>query len=89
MLRAAIAGELENADTYTDPIFGLHVPTEIAGVPSEIMRPRDLWQDKDEYDRLARTLAERFIANFEKKFAANAPELAQYGPHLDPNDPVQ
>jgi phosphoenolpyruvate carboxykinase (ATP) len=86
MLRAAIAGELENADTYTDAIFGLHVPTHIEGVPDEIMRPRDVWQDKDEYDRLARALAERFIANFRKKFAEHAPELAQYGPQLNEND---
>jgi phosphoenolpyruvate carboxykinase (ATP) len=82
MLRAAIAGQLEHTETYTDPVFGLHVPLHIEGVPDEIMRPRDTWQDKDEYDRMARTLAERFIQNFEKKFAATAPELAQEGPKL-------
>jgi len=82
MLRAAIGGELEHAQTYTDPLFGLHVPVHIEGVPDELMQPRDTWQDQDEYDRLARSLAQRFIDNFNKKFAATAPELAQQGPQL-------
>lgn len=83
MLRAAIRGELENADTYTDPIFGLHVPTHIEGVPDVLMYPREQWHDKHEYDRLARSLAERFVHNFDQKFAKHAPALAQYGPQLE------
>lgn len=82
MLRAAIRGELEHAETYTDALFGLHVPVHIEGVPDEIMRPRDTWADQAEYDRLARNLAERFTANFAQKFADRAPELIQYGPQL-------
>lgn len=85
MLRAAIAGELDAVETYTDPLFGLHVPVAIAGVPSELLRPRDLWQDTAEYDRLAHMLAERFVANFNKKFAVHASNLAQYGPQLGPS----
>ncbi len=83
MLRAAIEGELENAPTYTDVLFGLHVPQHIPGVPDQLLHPRDLWQDQNEYDRLARALVQQFVANFDKKFAAHAPELAQYGPQLD------
>jgi phosphoenolpyruvate carboxykinase (ATP) len=83
MLRAAIAGELENAPTYTDALFGLHVPQRIAGVPDQLLHARELWQDQNEYDRLARALVQQFVANFDKKFAAHAPELAQYGPQLD------
>ncbi len=82
MLRAAIAGELEAAETYTDPLFGLHVPTHIVGVPDTVLRPRDTWQDQAEYDRLARVLAQRFVDNFAAKFAAQAPELAAQGPRL-------
>ncbi len=64
----------------------LYDPVLSEDVPDEIMRPRDVWPDKDEYDRLASALAERFIANFGKKFATHAPELAQYGPQLNEND---
>ena len=82
MLRAAINGELDQAETYTDPLFGLHVPSHIEGVPDTILRPRDTWANTDEYDRLARNLAERFQQNFATKFAASAPDLAQHGPKL-------
>jgi phosphoenolpyruvate carboxykinase (ATP) len=81
MIRAAINGELEHAETYTDSLFGLHVPLRIEGVPEELMRPRGTWQDQDEYDRLAHVLAERFIANF-KRFEKDAPELVKEGPQL-------
>jgi phosphoenolpyruvate carboxykinase (ATP) len=82
MLHAAIDGKLENAETYTDPLFGLHAPTRIAGVPDELMVPRDNWTNKADYDRLAQVLAQKFIENFNVKFAAEMPELAQYGPTL-------
>ena len=39
-----------------------------------------LIRDGAEYDEMARKLAERFVANFEAKFARSAPRLAQYGP---------
>ncbi|OYV68706.1 MAG: hypothetical protein B7Z72_08035, partial [Gemmatimonadetes bacterium 21-71-4] len=47
-----------------DPVFGLHVPTAIAGVPSEVLRPRDTWADKAAYDAQAKKLAGMFRANF-------------------------
>jgi phosphoenolpyruvate carboxykinase (ATP) len=82
MLRAAIDGQLESSPMYTDPLFGFQVPEHIDGVPDVVMRPRETWQDKVEYDRLAQMLAERFVENFNKKFAAQAPELASQGPRL-------
>jgi len=39
--RAALAGELDNVKTETDPIFGLAVPVEIRGVPGKVLNPRD------------------------------------------------
>ncbi|MGH7720636.1 MAG: phosphoenolpyruvate carboxykinase (ATP) [Gemmatimonadaceae bacterium] len=71
MVRAALAGALDNAPTDTDPVFGLAVPREIAGVPRDVMRPRDTWSDKSAYDAQARTLAEMFRENF-KQFEGSA-----------------
>ena len=82
LLRAAIAGELEHAPVWTDELFGLHVPLGVEGVPEELLHPRDRWADTAEYDDMARRLAERFVANFDTKFAGSAPQLAQYGPQL-------
>src|SRR5258706_1501632 len=81
LVRAAILGQIEEADIATGPIFGLHVPREVKGVPSAIMSPRQVWANKNEYDRLAKILAHEFIQNFNDKFAATVPELAEYGPN--------
>ena len=41
-------------------------PWTSAGVPDEILFPRNTWSDKDAYDRVASKLAAMFHANFEK-----------------------
>ena len=64
--RAALAGELDNVTTETDPVFGLAVPTEIKGVPSKVLNQRATWHDAAAYDAQARKLAEMFRENFEK-----------------------
>ncbi len=80
MVNAALSGQLNNVPYETDPIFGLRVPQSCPGVPSEVLNPRDTWNDKDAYDRKARELAERFHENFEK-FADDVPdEVLQAGP---------
>jgi phosphoenolpyruvate carboxykinase (ATP) len=64
MVRAALTGALDEAETYTDAVFGLHVPLRIPGVPNEIMQPRKTWRNPNAYDAKARDLAVRFIENF-------------------------
>jgi phosphoenolpyruvate carboxykinase (ATP) len=66
MVHAALAGELDGVKTETDPIFGLHIPTEIKGVPSKVLHPRDTWPDAAAYDAQAKKLAKMFRENFEK-----------------------
>jgi phosphoenolpyruvate carboxykinase (ATP) len=64
MIRAALAGHLDDVRTKTDPIFGLAVPTEIPGVPATLMTPRETWSDTSAYDAQARKLASMFAENF-------------------------
>jgi phosphoenolpyruvate carboxykinase (ATP) len=64
--RAALAGALDKVKTQTDPVFGLAVPTEIKGVPNEVLNPRTTWADPAAYDAQARKLAGMFRDNFEK-----------------------
>lgn len=79
MVRAALNGELANVQTETDPVFGLAVPTEIPGIPTDIMRPRSTWPDPEAYDAQASKLAQMFRDNF-KKFGDVAAEIQQAGP---------
>jgi phosphoenolpyruvate carboxykinase (ATP) len=66
MVTAALSGELDEVDTWTDPHFGLSVPVEIDGVPDRVLRPRETWKSAAEYDAKAGQLAEMFADNFEK-----------------------
>jgi phosphoenolpyruvate carboxykinase (ATP) len=66
MVNAALAGDLDNVRTETDPIFGLAVPTEIKGVPAKVLNPRATWHDAAAYDAQAKKLARMFRENFEK-----------------------
>jgi phosphoenolpyruvate carboxykinase (ATP) len=66
MVRAALAGALDAAPREEDPIFGLAIPTEVPGIPPEVLQPRRTWKDGTAYDVQARKLAEMFRKNFEK-----------------------
>ncbi len=74
IVRAALTGALDTVPTYHDQIFGLDVPGHVPGVPDEILRPRDTWQDPEAYDRQARRLAQLFRENFSANFAGQVPE---------------
>jgi phosphoenolpyruvate carboxykinase (ATP) len=64
MVRAALAGALDDVPTMTDPIFGVEVPTSCPEVPSEVLQPRATWPDRDAYDHQAAALARMFAENF-------------------------
>jgi phosphoenolpyruvate carboxykinase (ATP) len=82
MVRAALAGQLDATKYATDPMFGLSVPTEVPGVPTEVMTPRGTWSDGAAYDAQARKLAAMFAANFEK-FGTNVPaSIRTAGPRV-------
>ncbi|MER2106095.1 MAG: phosphoenolpyruvate carboxykinase (ATP) [Solibacillus sp.] len=78
MVRAAIEGKLNDVETIQDAVFGLHIPTAIEGVPSEVLNPRDAWADKTAYDAKAAHLAGLFNKNF-GKFAGVDEAIAKKG----------
>src|SRR5215211_2114726 len=80
MVHALLRGDLQSAKVEIDPTFGLSVPTQIAGVPAEVLKPRDTWSDKSAYDTQAKKLASMFRENF-AKFEKFVPEsVAKAGP---------
>ncbi|MBC8090148.1 MAG: phosphoenolpyruvate carboxykinase (ATP) [Phycisphaerae bacterium] len=66
MIRAALAGKMKDVDTKVHPIFGLHMPVSIEGVPSEVLDPRATWKDGAAYDAQAQKLAGMFRDNITK-----------------------
>jgi phosphoenolpyruvate carboxykinase (ATP) len=65
LLDAALTGKLDNVEYTTDPVFGVQVPKSCEGVPSSILDPANTWSSREEYNQKMRSLASRFIENFE------------------------
>ena len=79
MITAILDGSIEKSNFVKDPIFGLNIPTELTGVESSILSPRNAWDNKEKYDEEAIKLGNLFIDNF-KKYITDQQELIDAGP---------
>jgi len=68
-------GALGTARIERDPVFGFDVVRECPGVPADILRPRDAWNDKTAYDATATRLAGLFRDNFRKYESSVSEEI--------------
>ncbi len=66
IIDAIIDGSIENAETVQIPILNLTAPTALNNVDSDILDPRDTYADVAEWEKKAKSLAEKYIANFEQ-----------------------
>ncbi len=80
MISAALTGELDDVATVEEPFFGLLVPEQVAGVPDEVLMPRNTWSDKEAYDAQATKLVSMFKKNFEQFASDVSPEVVAAGP---------
>ncbi len=78
MVRAALAGQLNDVETEVNAVFGLQMPTAIDGVPTEVLNPRNAWADGAAYDEKAKELADLFRENF-KKFGTVSEDIVLKG----------
>ncbi len=78
-----LSGDILNAPTKKIPYFDFEVPTELTGVDSGILDPRDTYADAAEWEEKAKDLASRFINNFVKYTGNDAGKaLVEAGPKL-------
>ena len=82
IIDAALEGRLNSVAYREDETFGLSVPTEVPGVPSELLTPRETWPDKAAYDRQAQELARLFTENFDKYKSEAMPEVIAAAPKI-------
>ena len=80
MIAAALTGKLDHVKYEVDPVFNLEVPTEVPGVPAELLKPRNTWADKAAYDAQAKKLAQMFVDNFKTFEKTAAPDVKAAGP---------
>jgi len=71
LLNAALDGDLDDVATETHPVFGLRMPTRCPGVDPAVLNPRNVWGNKEAYDRSAKRLRAMFRENFEKNHFAD------------------
>jgi len=76
------SGELRDAPTITDKLFGFEVPLECSGVPNELLTPRATWSDKNAFDATARKLAGLFVENFRQYADGASKSVLDAGPKL-------
>jgi len=66
IIDAILGGAILKAPTKKIPYFDFEVPTELEGVDTGILDPRDTYANPQEWDDKAKDLAGRFIKNFVK-----------------------
>ena len=82
IIDAILSGDILKAPTKKIPYFDFEVPTELPGVDSKILDPRDTYADASEWENKAKDLASRFEKNFVKYTGNDAGKaLVEAGPH--------
>ena len=80
LLRAALAGAIDDAPMATEPHFGLRIPTAVPGVDAALLDPRRTWADPAAFDAAASSLVEMFRENFRGLDTSSLPEVRRAGP---------
>lgn len=79
-----LSGAIKNAPTKKIPYFDFEVPTELEGVDSKILDPRDTYANVNDWEIKAKDLASRFAKNFQKYTTNEAGKaLVAAGPKVD------
>ena len=83
IIDAILGGAILKAPTKKIPFFDFEVPTELEGVDTNILDPRDTYANAAEWEEKAKDLAGRFIKNFAKYEGNEAGKaLVAAGPKL-------
>lgn len=81
MVNAALNGELKDVEYFMHPVFNVMIPKECPNVPSNLLNPKNTWEDKKEYDKAAKKLTLSFEENF-KKFKNVSDVIKNAGPRV-------
>ncbi|MDD4656890.1 MAG: phosphoenolpyruvate carboxykinase (ATP) [Bacteroidales bacterium] len=76
-------GSIEESNTKHIPILNLTIPTKLHNVSDGILDPRETYSNVEEWEKKAKKLAAKYIANFEKYCDNDAAKaLVASGPQL-------
>lgn len=77
---SVLSGAIHDAPMRVDERFGFEVPTELDGVPRDLLNPRENWADKAKYDAAAAKLVGMFQENFSKFVQPGMTDYTEFGP---------
>ncbi len=66
IIDSILDGSLDEAEFEETKVFRLAIPKMVRGLDSRFLNPRNAWSDTGEWDKAARSLAEKFVENFIK-----------------------
>ncbi|MBU9812307.1 phosphoenolpyruvate carboxykinase (ATP) [Rahnella perminowiae] len=66
IIDAILNDTLDEAETFTLPLFNLAVPVVLPGVDTHILDPRNTYASREQWQEKAEHLAQLFINNFDK-----------------------
>ncbi len=73
-------GNFDNVEMIQDEAFGFMVPQSCPEVPSDILNPKNTWEDKAAYDKTRDKLVSLFRDNFTQFEAEVNPAIIEAGP---------
>jgi phosphoenolpyruvate carboxykinase (ATP) len=82
-INGILDGKINSSSFDILPIFNLAIPTTLEGVDTEVLNPRNTWENKEAYDTMAKKLAGMYIENFKKYLTADSDfDFTAAGPKL-------
>ena len=83
MIDAIHNHDFDNVEFTTDQEFGFQIPLSCPDVPSEILIPKNTWDNKEQYQEVKNKLVTLFNENFKKFEAGVNTEIVEAGPKAD------
>ena len=85
MITAALNGELKDVEYTEHKVFGVQMPDTCPNVPTELLSPRNTWEDKTAYDNKSALLAQKFQENFKQFESGVSSEILAAAPRVVEN----
>lgn len=82
LITAALEGKLDEVEYSEHKVFGLAMPNECHNVPTDVLHPRNTWENKEDYDETAAALSRSFNKNFEKFYDGASEETRSGAPRI-------
>jgi len=79
-INSVLDGSIANAPMRVDERFGFQVPMALPGVPSEVLNPEEVWEDKAAFRKTVENLTAMFKENFVKFVQPGMTDYTTFGP---------